>query len=134
MDKLNYCWNWINAKDKEGYGQLTLLGKSIKAHRLSYEVFIGKIPKGLVIDHLCHNTSCINPIHLEAVTQKENIRRGNTGKINNHQTKKRFCPNGHEYNKENTYNYKGNHRLCRKCRNKRVLMLYHKNKHRLISN
>jgi hypothetical protein len=74
------CWLWIGALDKEGYGVFGINGKQKRAHRVSYEAHIGKIPDGLCLDHKCRVRCCVNPSHLEAVTNKENIRRGDTGK------------------------------------------------------
>ena len=70
------CWPWLDATNREGYGRLTVNRTYIYAHRFSYELHKGAIPTGLVIDHLCRNTSCVNPDHLEAVTTKENVLRG----------------------------------------------------------
>lgn len=69
----NGCWNWVGKSTKQGYGvwQITVV-----AHRLSWEIERGKVPEGLVLDHLCRNPSCVNPDHLEPVTIRENIRRG----------------------------------------------------------
>lgn len=72
------CWVWQGAK-RGGYGRVKLAGKTQEAHRVSYEFHIGHIPDGLVLDHLCRNRACINPAHLEPVTQEENIRRGDQG-------------------------------------------------------
>src|ERR1019366_9702648 len=80
------CWEWMGAK-REGYGQvwggsrhLAPSGRysylPISATRYSYERFVGPIPKGLHLDHLCRNRGCVNPEHLEPVTCQENIRRG----------------------------------------------------------
>ena len=76
VEKTDTCWNWTGATTKkggEGYGQVTV-GGGVKtvAHRASYEMAYGKIPEGLTVDHLCHNTKCVNPEHLRAVTQKQN--------------------------------------------------------------
>lgn len=68
------CWNWRLARIR-GYGYIKLAGKMRRAARVSYETFIGTIPDGLVIDHLCRNPACVNPLHLEAVTHLVNIRR-----------------------------------------------------------
>lgn len=63
-----------------GYGLMTINNKNIYAHRHFYEKYKGKIPQGLVLDHLCKNTLCVNPNHLEAVTQKVNMQRGDIWK------------------------------------------------------
>ena len=75
---VNACWLWIGAhKDKRGgYGNFWGGDTTVYAHRWVYEYFRGPIPKGLQIDHLCRIRTCVNPLHLEIVTQRENIRRG----------------------------------------------------------
>lgn len=112
----NNCWIWTGAKENNGYGQFNLNQKTRIAHRLSYELFIGDIPNGKELDHLCKNRSCVNPDHLEPVTHKENIRRGSTGKHQNHHNKfKTQCPRGHNYS---GVNKKGS-RICKICDNQR---------------
>lgn len=69
------CWNWTGTLSK-GYGVMKVHSRSTRVHRLMYEVFVGPIPEGLVIDHLCKNKQCVNPEHLEAVTSRENTLRG----------------------------------------------------------
>lgn len=105
------CWLWTAKITKGGYGSVS--GKSLLAHRVSYATYKGAIPKGLVIDHLCRVKSCINPDHLEAVTQKENLRRRDIAL--GMATAKTHCPKGHEYNEVNTYVSPQNRRSCRTC-------------------
>lgn len=74
------CWEWLGSKKENGYGQIAapmmhLGGSPLIAHRVSYELHFGKIPEKHVIDHLCENVGCVNPLHLEAMTQKEHTRR-----------------------------------------------------------
>ena len=68
------CWLWQGAK-KQGYGMKKINGKTWSVHRYYYQKMNGPIPPGLTIDHLCRNRSCYNPAHLEAVTQRENVKR-----------------------------------------------------------
>lgn len=72
------CWLWQGTL-RAGYGRVKIGGRLQEAHRASYEHHVGPIPEGLVVDHLCRNRSCINPAHLEPVTEMENIRRGEQG-------------------------------------------------------
>lgn len=76
INSKNGCWEWIRALMTGGYASFWYEGKNVKASRFFYEKFIGKIPKGLQLDHLCRNRKCVNPKHLEPVTLKENLRRG----------------------------------------------------------
>jgi len=115
VNKTDSCWEWTSSKNSSGYGYFGISSDNVvRAHRFSYEHYKGKIPKGLTIDHLCRNRKCVNPEHLEAVTQQENIRRGETGL---HNRIKSHCQHGHGYTKENTYVYYGK-RNCRICRSK----------------
>jgi len=70
-DEVTGCWNWTGFLDWHGYPRID----SRAAHRISYELFVGKIPEGLSIDHLCSTPRCVNPQHLEPVTNAENQRR-----------------------------------------------------------
>jgi hypothetical protein len=82
------CWNWRGGIGLNGYGSMSL-SETAKAyaHRVSYELFKGPIPETLTIDHLCRNRRCVNPAHLEAVTNAENARRA--------VVKTHTCPKGH---------------------------------------
>lgn len=76
VGKTNDCWFWVGNQYRSGYGRFNLNRRYYQAHRYSYEIHKGKIPNGLVIDHLCRIPLCVNPDHLEAVTNRENIARG----------------------------------------------------------
>lgn len=71
----NACWVWTNRLAVGGYGQFWVGKKTVMAHRWSYEFLRAPIPDGLSLDHLCSNPPCVNPWHLEPVTQRENLRR-----------------------------------------------------------
>lgn len=95
IDSATGCWNWIGAKDKGGYGRINVNARSCLVHRVSYEAFKGPIASGLFLDHLCRNTSCCNPDHLEPVTNAENILRGVKKQRQTH------CKNGHPLSGDN---------------------------------
>ena len=107
------CWEWQPKLMVIGYGCISVNGKQTLAHRLSYELSVGPIPEGLQIDHLCRNRACQNPNHLEAVTQKVNILRGNGYSARN--ARKTHCKYGHEFTEANTYIRASNQRKCRTC-------------------
>lgn len=116
------CLLWLGAERKEGYGNFHIgNAKYVLAHRFSYTVAKGVIPPGMVIDHLCRTPQCVNPDHLEAVSNTENIRRGNAGK---YQRDKTHCPQGHPYFGENLRVNPQGRRLCRICGRD----WYHRNK------
>ncbi len=109
------CWEWQGYVHPGGYGHFSDT-KKFTAHRWSYEYFIGKIEANLKIDHLCRVRHCVNPKHLEAVTQKENIARGNTGLLTGIiMRSKTHCPKNHEYSYKNTYISPSGKRVCRQC-------------------
>lgn len=87
------CIEWPWRRSKDGYGILYEQGKEKRAHRVVYEDIVGPIPLGLVLDHLCRNPPCVNPDHLEPVTDRENILRG-IG-ISAQNAKKKLCAHGH---------------------------------------
>lgn len=70
------CWLWQGELNRNGYGRVWVNGKRYMAHRLAYQMLIGEIGEGLVLDHLCRNRNCCNPLHLEPVTVKVNTHRG----------------------------------------------------------
>ena len=88
------CWQWVGYVLPTGYANVNLNGQWVGVHRLSYELLVGPIRDGLVIDHLCRNTSCVNPDHLEPVTSTENTLRGYSLAAKN--ARKKRCKRGHE--------------------------------------
>lgn len=118
------CHEWTGFVKSSGYGQAWHHKKIRPAHRVIFEIIVKHIPNGLVLDHLCRNRKCVNVKHLEIVTQRENCRRGNTGK---HLRIRRFCPQGHRYNKKNTHIYNGR-RYCKICNKTYTKNYRHKKK------
>ncbi len=81
------CWVWLGKVDQNGYGWKQFQGKSVLAHRWVFQMFNGWLPKHDVLDHKCRNRSCVNPRHLEVVSQTENARRGLNTKLTIEQVK-----------------------------------------------
>lgn len=114
------CWLWEGRLDRDGYGVFWARvggGRPLgpQAHRVSYQLLVGPIPVGLVIDHTCKVKACICPDHLEPVTNHENVvvRGSGPSAIN---ARKTHCLRGHEFNEDNTYWYKdGRARSCKAC-------------------
>lgn len=96
----NGCWLWLGALTDEGYGVMRGCGQT-RAHRVTYVLFVGDVPKGLHLDHLCRVRRCVNPDHLEPVTPLENQRRSpiSMATVNSSKT---HCKHGHEFNEANT--------------------------------
>ena len=109
----NTCWIWT-ASNQHGYGYFGIEGKLMRVHRLVYETMVGPIPNELVLHHLCNNTLCVNPEHLEPVTQRENVLFGKGVTSNNF--KKTHCLRGHLLSDDNLAKSNRNRRICRKCK------------------
>ena len=114
MWKTSDCWEWKGVIGSHGYA---IIGRTL-VHRAMYEGFRGPIPENLTIDHLCRNTKCVNPFHMEAVTMTENIMRGKCPSALN--AKKTHCKRGHLLDEVNCYVIKREGKLagrnCKKCR------------------
>lgn len=106
------CWDWTGSRSPGGYGRIYgSPGRSpLYAHRVSYELLVGPIPDELTIDHLCRNSACVNPAHMEVVTMAENVRRGKGS------NRKIHCKRGHPMSGENL-KFDGEKRRCRTCAN-----------------
>lgn len=111
------CWIFDGAINEHGYGILFDNGKHVRAHRLTYEALVGPIADGSVLDHLCRVRRCVNPQHLEPVTNRENILRGEGAAARNN--RKTVCVNGHSL--ENAHLQQGQfERVCVPCRRERT--------------
>lgn len=115
VDPTSNCWIWFAAKGR-GYGVISYHGKDRCAHKIAYELTYGKVRRGLELDHLCKQSLCVNPEHLEPVTHSENCKRGRhaevcraRGALITH------CPKGHSYSGENLYVKPNGRRECRQC-------------------
>jgi hypothetical protein len=125
VSKSDGCWEWTASKQTYGYGKMWFNGRLECAHRISFILFKGEIPKGIFVCHVCDNPPCVNPEHLFLGTVGDNIRdmvkkgRHFRPKYNESKT---HCPKGHPYSKDNTLvevsKKTGYHlRRCKICRN-----------------
>ena len=110
------CWIWNQEPDRAGYGRFQSLGLRDYAHRVSHRLFIGPIPPGMHVDHLCRVRRCVNPDHLEAVTSRENnVVRADRSRVGDNMRAKTHCPHGHPYSGANLYVSPSGKRMCRTC-------------------
>jgi hypothetical protein len=108
VDMSGDCWVWTGCRGGRGYGMIRINYRNIQAHRVVYEELVEPIPEGLQLDHLCRNKACVNPDHLEPVTNEENMRR--------YRATLTHCPNGHEYMAENIAVQSNGTKRCRTCK------------------
>jgi hypothetical protein len=116
------CWQWIGSRSggSHPYGRVRVAGatRTTGAHRAVYEELVGPIPSGKELDHLCRNTLCVNPAHLEPVSHRTNMLRGQT--VNAENARKTHCPRGHLYDRV-THDRQGRpQRECHRCRKVRM--------------
>ena len=135
------CIEWQWRKNAKGYGVILMGGKQFFAHRLAVALSGRNIPKSKMCDHLCRNHSCINPEHIELVSPRENVLRGESPVAK--YAKSKFCTNGHPFTKENTRIFRRKNgkteRHCKKCyadrefvRRRKTGYLKNRDKHKLI--
>ncbi|WP_234039914.1 HNH endonuclease signature motif containing protein [Micromonospora coerulea] len=110
------CMLWLAARQGDGYGHFKVAGRMVRAHRFGYEMWVGPIPNGLHLDHLCRVRSCVAPGHLEPVTNRENILRGEAPTAR--QSRQTHCRNGHPLAGDNLVRSAAarGQRVCRTCR------------------
>jgi hypothetical protein len=110
VDPDSGCWLWTASLFRNGYAQFTDKRVNQGAHRWAYKHFVGSVPDGLHLDHLCRVRHCVNPEHLEPVTPAENVRRSPI-----HPGSKTHCPQGHPYEGDNLCVKASGRRACRAC-------------------
>lgn len=128
VNTLGEHWMWTGTT-LEGYGIFNWKDTKMKAHRAVFELLEGPIAEGLEADHLCEVTLCVRPSHLEPVTHKVNILRGQSPAAKN--ARKTHCDRGHPFDQENTIIRKDGGRKCRTCRNAREREVYASGKRRI---
>jgi hypothetical protein len=117
VTKTDTCWLWTGYVDRDGYGKFWDGERTNFAHRVAHTMFIGPIPVGFEVDHLCFVRNCVRPAHLEAVLPEVNNARGTSPTAEN--LRKDVCPDGHEYTEANTYRPARGGRQCIICRRAR---------------
>lgn len=105
MSKLQHtphgCWQWHGAKSEKGYGSFSFMGRALPAHRVAYVLWKGRVLAGLQVDHICNNRACVNPAHLQLVTDHQNKILGKIRRL-----RATHCPNGHELSEDNLVSWR----------------------------
>ncbi len=109
------CWEWLGKRTKGGYPVFFAKGKEMYGHRVLYTLLVSGIHDKLTIDHLCRNTGCVNPAHMEVVSAVENVMRGDAPPAQN--ARKTHCKRGHPFEGDNlVIRRRGGKVLGRECR------------------
>lgn len=127
----NGCWIWQDTLDKDGYGTFRIRYKRWRAHRFSYWLKYGTLDPKKQLDHLCRKPACVNPEHLEEVTCRVNLMRGNT--YASRAAAKTHCKNNHPFTIENTHVAKNGTRKCKECGRVKALRRYYQKKQQITS-
>ncbi len=112
------CWTWLGTRTTRGYGRIFKGRKPYQAHRVVYELLVGAIPEGMTLDHLCRNRLCVNPAHLEPVSDRINRMRGISPPAV--AARRATCVHGHEYTPQTMRLTKQGARVCRICTNEKA--------------
>lgn len=123
------CYEWRGSRNKLGYGRFWVDGRHVLAHRFAFELAKGPIPPGREPDHLCRHAWCVRPSHLEAVTHRVNMLRGNT--LGARGIARTHCPQGHPYAGANLYVSPAGSRECRVCKRARFLAFHERRRQAL---
>jgi len=121
------CWVWQGGRGgyENSYGTFFNGERTERAHRWAYRTWVGDIPPGMTLDHLCRVRLCVNPRHLEPVTKRVNTLRSPNA-VSAVNARKTHCPQGHPLSGRNLYRDPANRRVCRACARDRYRRWYQK--------
>jgi hypothetical protein len=127
VDRAGSCWIWLSTVDKDGYGKVWYNKQQARAHRVSWMLAYGSMPKSTqLVCHTCDTPGCVRPSHLFLGSGCEN-QQDSVSKRRHREVRKTHCPSGHEFNLENTRRV-GRKRRCRTCDNIRSARAYRERK------